>query len=68
MHFRSLRAPYADFTQCPSTEHVFKVALPQLIEINGLLAPTTLPFDIPAIPKAMMENAVWYVTNQDTHV
>ena len=42
--------------------------MPQLAQMDGLLAPTTLPFDVPAIPKEMMQNAVWYVTNQDTHV
>ena len=51
-----------------STEAVFKVALPQLAELDGLLAPTELPFEVPAIPKAMMQNALWYVANQATHM
>ena len=34
-----------------STEHVFKVTLPQLAEMDGLLKPTTIPFEVPAIPK-----------------
>ena len=51
-----------------STEAVFKVALPQLAELDGLFAPAKLPFEVPAIPKAMMQNAAWYVTNQATHV
>jgi hypothetical protein len=51
-----------------STEHVFKVALPQLVQMDGLLKPTTIPFKVPAIPKLMLEKALWYVEHQTTHV
>ena len=51
-----------------STETVFMVALPQLIIMDGLLMPTVLPFSVPAIPKAMLMKALYYIENQDTHV
>ncbi len=51
-----------------STEHVFEVALPQLIELDGLFKPTQLMFDVPAVPKGVMKKALWYVDNQQTHV
>ena len=51
-----------------STESVFANALPQLIEMDALLLPSTLQFRVPAIPKEMMKKAVWYIDNQDTHV
>ena len=51
-----------------STEHVFAEALPQLIQLDGVLSPTVLVFDVPAIPKQMMEKALWYVQHQSTHI
>ena len=51
-----------------STERVFMEALPQLIIMDGLLMPTVLPFSVPAIPKAMLAKALYYIENQDTHV
>jgi hypothetical protein len=51
-----------------STEAVFMVALPQLIIMDGVFVPTVLPFSVPAIPKAMMLKAIYYIENQDTHV
>ena len=51
-----------------STEAVFMVALPQLIIMDGILMPTVLPFSVPAIPKAMLVKALYYINNQDTHV
>ena len=51
-----------------STERVFMEALPQLIIMDGLLMPTVLPFSVPAIPKAMLAKALYYIDNQDTHV
>ena len=36
--------------------------------MDGLLCPTSLTFDVPAIPKAMLEKALWYVEHQDTHM
>ena len=51
-----------------STEHVFKESLPQLILMDGLALPNTLRFSVPAIPKGMMQKALWYVEHQATHV
>jgi hypothetical protein len=51
-----------------STETVFMTALPQLIIMDGILMPTVLPFSVPAIPKAMLVKALYYINNQDTHV
>jgi hypothetical protein len=51
-----------------STETVFMVALPQLIIMDGILMPTVLPFSVPAIPKAMLVKALYYINNQETHV
>ena len=40
--------------------------------MDGLLMPTVLPFSVPAIlpaiPKAMLVKALFYIENQDTHV
>ena len=44
-----------------STAHVFEVAMPQLVQMDGLLMPSVLNFDVPAIPKDMMKKALWYV-------
>ena len=51
-----------------STEHVFAEALPQLIEMDAVCMPSTLQFDVPAIPKGMMQKALWYVEHVDTHI
>ena len=51
-----------------STEYVFAEALPQLVELDGVLSPKVLGFDVPAIPKQMMEKALWYVQHQTTHI
>ena len=51
-----------------STERVFKEGLPQLIELDGINSPTVLPFKVPVIPEGMMKKALWYVTNQETHI
>ena len=36
--------------------------------MDALILPTTLQFSVPAIPKGMMEKAMWYIEHQDTHV
>ena len=36
--------------------------------MDGLLKPTTIPFEVPAIPKRFLEKARWYIDNQATHV
>ena len=51
-----------------STAHVFEVAMPQLVQMDGLLMPSVLNFDVPAIPKDMMKKALWYVEHQNTHI
>ena len=51
-----------------STERVFKEGLPQLIELDGINSPTVLPFKVAVIPEGMMKKALWYVTNQETHI
>ena len=51
-----------------STESVFSVALPQLIEQDGLQKPSVLPYNVPMLPLLMLEKALWYVVNKDTHV
>jgi hypothetical protein len=51
-----------------STECVFNVALPKLIDMDALLQPSILTFDVPAIPAKMMQKALFYITNQKTHV
>ena len=51
-----------------STEFVFEHALPQLIEMDALLIPSTLCYEVPAVPKGMFEKALWYVDHQKTHV
>ena len=51
-----------------STEYVFAETLPQLVQMDALLLPTELNFDVPAIPKKMMEKAIWYIDHQDTHI
>ena len=47
-----------------STEHSLQVGLPQLVRMDGLLSPDELCFDVPAIPKGMLEKAKWYVEHQ----
>ena len=51
-----------------STEYVFSESLPQLIEMDALILPTTLQFTVPAIPKGMMTKALWYIDHKDTNI
>ena len=51
-----------------STEYVFAVTLPQLVEMDAIELPTELCFEVPAVPKEMMQDALWYVDHQTTHV
>ena len=51
-----------------STAYVFSELLPQLIEMDALLLPDELNFDVPCIPKAVMEKALWYVEHRETHM
>ena len=36
--------------------------------MDALIILTTLSFTVPAIPKGMMEKAVWYIEHQKTHI
>ena len=51
-----------------STAFVFAETLPQLIEMDGLQIPSKLCFEVPAVPKDMMEKALWYVNHQTSHI
>ena len=51
-----------------STEMLFATTLPQLIEMDAIQIPTQLVFHVPAIPKGMIEKALWYVDHRTTHV
>ena len=51
-----------------STEGVFSTALPKLIRVDGLMLPNVLTFDVPAIPRSMMEKAKWLVDHMNTHI
>ena len=51
-----------------STEHAFKETLPELITMDAIQIPSKLCFYVPAIPKKMIEKAMWYVEHQVTHV
>ena len=43
-------------------------ALPQLIKLDGVLIPSVLQFDVPAIPTAMYRKASKYVNAQDQRI
>ena len=51
-----------------STEYVFKETLPKLVQMDGIDLPTVLNFDVPCVPPAIIEKAIWYVNHQETHV
>ena len=51
-----------------STEHVLKVALPQLIKLDGIFIPDELNFEATTLPRKMVEKALWYVERKATHV
>ena len=51
-----------------STEFCFKETLPQLIRMDGILLPSELCLSVPAVPKKMLQKALWYVENQKTHI
>ena len=51
-----------------STEHLFKESLPDLIMMDAAMLPTILNFSVPAVPKKMIQKALWYVDHQQTHV
>lgn len=48
-----------------STEHVMKVALQQLINMDGTLISDGLLFSVPGIPKGMWDKAKWYSTHRE---
>ena len=51
-----------------STEHCFTIALPQLIQLDGILMPDTLCFHVPAVPTGMYEKAKQYIKKQPSHI
>ena len=51
-----------------STETVFHKMLPQLIEMDAIMIPTLLCFEVPGVPVEMIKKALWYVDNQNTHI
>ena len=51
-----------------STERMFKQALPKLMTLDTVGIPATLPFEVPAIPTAMYEKALFYIGNQHKFV
>ena len=46
-----------------STEHVLNEALPQLIELDGIMLPDMLNFDVPQVHASMMKKAINMVRN-----
>ena len=51
-----------------STEHVLKHAIPQLVTIDGCGLPNVLTFDIPVVPRGVLERALWFIKRKDSHV
>ena len=51
-----------------STEMFFARTLPELIRSDARDIPSVLQFGVPAVPKAMVKKALWYVDHRDTHV
>ena len=51
-----------------STVKVITESLPQLIKLDGTLIPDLLRFDVPAVPRAVLEKALWYVRHKGTHI
>ena len=51
-----------------STEHCFTIALPQLIQLDGILMPDTLCLHVPAVPTGMYEKAKKYINKQPSHI
>ena len=51
-----------------STEHVLTHAIPQLITIDGLHLPSVLTFDVPVVPRGVLQRAKWYVDRKETHI
>ena len=51
-----------------STEHVMHVALPKLVSLDAALIADALLFEVPAVPRAMLQKAAWYANQRDTHI
>ena len=51
-----------------STEQVFKVAIPELVKMDGILIPDKLLFSVPNIPLPMLKKAFWYLTRKESHL
>ena len=63
-----LQKKYVGGAMKGSTESVLQVVLPKIIRLDGLFKADELTFEVPAIPKAMMEKALWYIEHQSTHI
>ena len=51
-----------------STEHVMKIALPQLVTMDAALIADRLVFSIPGVPDKMYEKAKYYILNKEKHL
>ena len=51
-----------------STEHVLTHAIPQLVLVDGCDLPNKLTFDVPIVPREVLQRAAWYLKRQETHI
>lgn len=51
-----------------STESVFHVALPKLVNMDAMLIPDVLLFHVPTVPADVMDRGLWYVNHEKTHI
>ena len=51
-----------------STEYVIHEAMPLLVKLDGVLIPSVLSLNVPAIPTAIYQKASKYVNAQDTRI
>ena len=51
-----------------STEYVIHEAMPLLVKLDGVLIPSMLQFDVPAIPTAIYTKAFKYVDAVDKRI
>jgi len=51
-----------------STKKVVTEALPQIVTLDGKFIPDILCFDVPAVPRGVLEKGLWYAQHKSTHV
>lgn len=51
-----------------STETVFAHAIPQLVTLDGVLVPSELCYEVPAMYREALVKADWFVSHKDTHI